>query len=123
MQKVTGIGGAFFRSKDPMTLSKWYEDNLGINGMDPNGTLWVQQEGPTVFAPFEANTDYFGSDTQNFMFNFRVEDLDAMLDQLRANNVKVVKPIEEQDGIGRFAWIEDPEGNRIELWQPQITIK
>jgi glyoxylase I family protein len=120
MQKVTGIGGAFFRAKDPMGLSKWYEDNLGINGMDPNGTLWVQQSGPTVFAPFSADTDYFGSDTQNFMFNFRVENLEAMLAQLRANNVTIVKDIETQEGMGSFASIEDPEGNRIELWQPSL---
>ena len=111
--KVTGIGGVFFRAKDPAALSDWYKKNLGINGMD-----WVQQQGQTVFAPFPADTDYFGSESQNFMLNFRVDDLDGMLKQLRLNNVKIVKDVEEQTGVGRFASIEDPEGNRIELWEP-----
>ena len=112
--KVTGIGGVFFRAKDPAALSDWYKKHLGINGMD-----WVQQQGQTVFAPFPADTDYFGSESQNFMLNFRVDDLDGMLKQLRDNGVKIVKDIEEQTGVGRFASIEDPEGNRIELWEPQ----
>jgi predicted enzyme related to lactoylglutathione lyase len=112
--KVTGIGGVFFRAKDPEALTDWYKKQLGINGFD-----WVQQKGQTVFAPFPADTDYFGSASQNFMLNFRVDDLDGLLMQLRANNVKIVKDVEEQSGVGRFASIEDPEGNRIELWQPQ----
>lgn len=112
--KVTGIGGVFFRAKDPTALSDWYEKHLGINGME-----WVQQQGQTVFAPFAADTEYFGSKSQSFMLNFRVEDLDGMLNQLRENKVKIVKDIEEQAGVGRFASIEDPEGNRIELWEPQ----
>jgi glyoxylase I family protein len=112
--KVTGIGGVFFRAKDPPELSDWYEKQLGINGMD-----WVQQQGQTVFAPFPANTEYFGSQSQNFMLNFRVEDLDGLLKKLRHNNVVIVKDIEVQSGVGRFASIEDPEGNRIELWEPQ----
>jgi glyoxylase I family protein len=112
--KVTGIGGVFFRAKDPAELSDWYDKQLGINGMD-----WVQQQGQTVFAPFPANTEYFGSQSQNFMLNFRVEDLDGLLKKLRHNNVVIVKDIEVQSGVGRFASIEDPEGNRIELWEPQ----
>jgi glyoxylase I family protein len=112
--KVTGIGGVFFRAKDPAALSEWYEKQLGIDGMQ-----WVQQQGPTAFVPFPADTEYFGSASQNFMLNFRVDDLDSMLNQLRANNVKIVKEVEEQAGVGRFASIEDPEGNRIELWEPQ----
>jgi glyoxylase I family protein len=114
--KVTGIGGVFFRAKDPIKLSAWYEKQLGINGMD-----WTQQAGQTVFAPFPADTDYFGSESQNVMLNLRVDDLDGLLNQLRANDVKIVKDIEEQTGVGRFASIEDPEGNRIELWEPQDT--
>src|SRR3954467_11900388 len=112
--KVTGIGGVFFRAKDPEVLSDWYKKHLGINGME-----WVQQQGQTVFAPFPADTDYFGSESQGFMLNFRVDNLDAMLDELRADDVKIVKDIEEQTGVGRFASIEDLEGNRIELWEPQ----
>src|SRR3954470_9456845 len=98
--KVTGIGGVFFRAKDPSALSDWYKKNLGINGME-----WVQQEGQTVFAPFPADTDYFGSKSQNFMLNFRVDDLDGLLKQLKTGNVKIVKDIEVQTGVGRFASI------------------
>lgn len=112
--KVTGIGGVFFRAKDPAALSDWYKKNLGINGFE-----WTQQQGQTVFAPFAADTDYFGSKSQQFMLNFRVDDLDGVLKQLKANGVKIVKGVEEQTGVGRFASIEDPEGNRIELWEPQ----
>jgi glyoxylase I family protein len=112
--KVTGIGGIFFRAKDPEKLSEWYKKHLGINGME-----WEQQAGQTVFAPFSADTDYFGNKSQQFMLNFRVKDLDDLLDQLKTNNVNIVKEIEEQSGVGRFAHIEDPEGNRIELWEPE----
>lgn len=112
--KVTGIGGVFFRAKDPAALSIWYEKILGLNGME-----WVQQQGPTAFVPFAADTKYFGSKSQQFMLNFRVDDLDGMLKKLTFDNVKIVKDVEEQAGVGRFASIEDPEGNRIELWEPQ----
>jgi len=80
---------------------------------------WVQQKGQTVFAPFVADTEYFGSKSQQFMLNFRVDDLDGLLKKLRFDNIKIVKDVEEQAGVGRFASIEDPEGNRIELWEPQ----
>ncbi|HSX33583.1 MAG TPA: VOC family protein [Candidatus Saccharimonadales bacterium] len=112
--KVTGIGGVFFRAKDPDALADWYKKQLGITGME-----WTQQQGQTAFVPFPADTDYFGNASQNFMLNFRVEDLDGLLRQLRASDVKIVKEIEAQAGVGRFASIEDPEGNRIELWEPQ----
>jgi glyoxylase I family protein len=112
--KVTGIGGVFFRSKDPEALADWYKEHLGINGME-----WVQQEGQTVFAPFANDTEYFGNKSQQFMLNFRVDDLDSLLEQLRAGKVKVVKDVEQQKGVGRFAHIEDLEGNRIELWEPE----
>jgi glyoxylase I family protein len=117
--KVTGIGGVFFRAKDPAALSDWYKKHLGVLGMDANYEPWVQQQGPTVFMPFPADTDYFGSESQNFMLNFRVYDLDRLLNELRVNDVKIVKDVEEQAGVGCFASIEDPEGNRIELWEPQ----
>jgi glyoxylase I family protein len=118
MQKVNGLGGVFFRASDPVALSHWYEKHLGINGMRADGgEAWVQQEGPTVFAPFPADTDYFGGN-QAFMLNFRVSDLDAMLAQLEEHGIRPVKEVLEETGVGRFAWIEDPEGNRIELWEP-----
>jgi glyoxylase I family protein len=117
--KVTGIGGVFFRAKDPDSLSDWYKKNLGVFAMDDNYNPWIQQKGPTVFMPFAADTEYFGSKSQQFMINFRVEDLDDLLKQLKVNKVKVVKDIEEQEGVGRFAHIADPDGNRIEFWEPE----
>ena len=115
---ITGIGGVFFRAKDPDALSDWYKKNLGVFGMDANYQPWIQQAGPTVFMPFPADTEYFGSKTQNYMINFRVDNLDGLLKDLKGNNVKIVKDVENQAGVGRFASIEDPEGNRIELWEP-----
>jgi glyoxylase I family protein len=111
--KVTGIGGVIFRAKDPDELAAWYKEHLGIDRIK-----WEQQAGPTAFAPVSVDTDYIGSKSQQFMLNFRVDDLDGMLKQLRENKVKVVKDVEEYEGMGRFASIEDPEGNRIELWEP-----
>src|SRR4051794_25746111 len=98
--KVTGIGGVFFRAKDPDSLSDWYMEHLGVGGYD-----WVQQQGQTVFAPFPADTDYFGNESQKFMLNFRVDDLDGLLNELKAKNIKIVKEVEEQAGVGRFAHI------------------
>jgi predicted enzyme related to lactoylglutathione lyase len=115
MERVLGIGGFFVRAKDPAALGAWYRDCLGLDA-DEHG-LWQQETGPTVFAPFEAGTDYFGSPSQQTMLNFRVRDLDAMLAQLRDKGADVVDDIQEMEGVGRFGWVTDPEGNRIELWQ------
>ena len=117
--KVTGIGGVFFRAKDPDALALWYDKHLGVFGMNEKYEPWTQESGQTVFMPFAADTDYFGSNTQQFMINFRVEDLNGMLAKLKADDVKIVKDVEVQAGVGRFAHIEDPEGNRIELWEPE----
>ncbi|MGD8166972.1 VOC family protein [Herbiconiux sp. P16] len=116
MERVVGIGGHFLRARDPEALSSWYLESLGIDA-DEMG-LWQQEAGPTVFAAFDAETDYFGRRDQQVMLNFRVRDLDAMLDQLRAAGAEVVEETQEMEGIGRFGWVTDPEGNRIELWQP-----
>ncbi|ANP74326.1 VOC family protein [Cryobacterium arcticum] len=116
MERVLGIGGYFLRAADPMALSAWYRECLGLD-VDANG-LWSQAAGPTVFATFDADSDYFGSRTQQTMLNFRVNDLDAMLAQLRAAGADVAEDIQDMDGVGRFGWVTDPEGNRIELWQP-----
>jgi predicted enzyme related to lactoylglutathione lyase len=116
MERVLGIGGYFLRAADPETLSAWYRDCLGLDA-DGNG-LWHQEPGPTVFAPFESETDYFGSRTQQTMLNFRVRDLDAMLAQLRSQGADVADETQDMEGVGRFGWVTDPEGNRIELWQP-----
>ena len=116
MERVLGIGGYFIRAADPAALSVWYRDCLGLDA-DENG-LWRQEAGPTVFATFESETDYFGSRAQQTMLNFRVRDLDAMLGQLRAKGADVADETQDMVGVGRFGWVTDPEGNRVELWQP-----
>ncbi|MFI8006996.1 VOC family protein [Streptomyces sp. NPDC086010] len=116
MEHVLGIGGYFLRAADPAALSAWYRDHLGLD-VDASG-LWRQGDGPTVFATFDADTDYFGSRAQRSMVNFRVRDLDAMLAQLRAGGADVAQETQDMEGVGRFGWVTDPEGNRIELWQP-----
>jgi predicted enzyme related to lactoylglutathione lyase len=115
MERVLGIGGYFMRATDPGALGAWYRDCLGLDA-DENG-LWRPEAGPTVFATFDSETDYFGSRTQQVMINFRVLDLDAMLAQLRAKGADVAAETEDMEGVGRFGWVTDPEGNRIELWQ------
>ena len=118
MEKVRGIGGVFFRAKDPDALGEWYAKNLGVPRAptDMETPPWVSDGGVTVFAPFAEGTDYFPA-SQQVMINFRVDDLEAMLAQLRAAGIE---PFNEQamEGIGRFAHIHDPEGNAIELWEP-----
>jgi predicted enzyme related to lactoylglutathione lyase len=114
MERVLGIGGYFVRAADPAALSDWYRDHLGLDGND----VWQQEAGPTAFATFETGTGYFGSPAQQTMLNFRVRDLDAMLAQLRAQGADVAEETQEMAGVGRFGWVTDPEGNRIELWQP-----
>ncbi|MFI8347484.1 VOC family protein [Streptomyces sp. NPDC085596] len=116
MERVLGIGGYFMRAADPAALNAWYRDCLGLDA-DEHG-LWRQAAGPTVFATFEYETDYFGSRSQQSMLNFRVRDLDAMLAQLRAKGAEVSEDIQSMEGVGRFGWVTDPEGNRVELWQP-----
>lgn len=118
MERVEGIGGLFFRAKDPEALVEWYERHLGIAPVPsgPNSAPWISKEGVTVFAPFPQDSDYFPAD-RGFMLNFRVRDLDAMLAQLRSAGIEVTNQ-ETMDGIGRFARIHDPEGNPLELWEP-----
>jgi predicted enzyme related to lactoylglutathione lyase len=117
MERVLGIGGFFLRAtEDPEALGAWYRDCLGLAAGEHG--LWQQQEGPTVFATFPADTDYFGARAQHTMLNFRVRDLDAMLAQLRAKGADVVDDVQEMEGVGRFGWVIDPAGNRVELWQP-----
>jgi predicted enzyme related to lactoylglutathione lyase len=116
MERVLGVGGYFLRAADPVALGAWYRDCLGLDA-DENG-LWRQEAGVTVFATFEAGTGYFGSRAQQTMLNFRVRDLDAMLAQLRAKGADVASETQDMEGVGRFGWVTDPEGTRIELWQP-----
>jgi glyoxylase I family protein len=118
-ERVQGIGGLFFRSRDPKGLASWYQEHLGIDPtpVEYNQPVWQQAAGPTVFAPFPRETDYFGSPQQAWMVNFRVRNLDAMVRQLRASNIEVKVDAEKYPN-GRFARLHDPEGNPIELWEP-----
>jgi predicted enzyme related to lactoylglutathione lyase len=118
MQRVLGLGGYFIRSSDPAALTAWYSEVLGLD-LGENG-LWTQEPGPTVFAAFAANTEYFGSPGQQTMLNFRVADLGAMLEQARAAGAEVDAETHDLEGVGLFGWVTDPEGNRIELWQPTV---
>jgi glyoxylase I family protein len=119
MEKVTGIGGFFFRAKDPKALARWYQQNLGISLIpaSPGDSPWQQEAGPTAFTPFKETSDYFGDTTKVWMLNFRVRDLDKMAAQLKAAGIEV-KMDPESYPYGRFARLHDPEGNPIELWQP-----
>ncbi len=112
---VSGIGGIFFRSKDNKALAAWYEQHFGINDAK-NYQPWQQEAGPTVFAPFKEDTDYFGRAEQQFMLNFRVTDIDKFIAQLKEAGVKIDEK-RMDESYGRFAWVYDPEGNKIELWE------
>ncbi len=113
---VTGIGGLFFRARDPEALGAWYAQHLGIGG--PPYGLWEMQAGPCVFAPFAADSDYFPAERQ-WMLNLRVADLDGLCTALRDAGIAVTtNPEWDAPGVGRFARIHDPEGNPVELWEP-----
>ncbi len=118
MEKVTGIGGFFFRAKDPKALGLWYQQHLGISLMPSSegDSVWEQAAGPTAFAPFPETSKYFGDAQKVWMLNFRVRDLDKMAAQLRAAGIEI--KIYPPDPTGQFASVHDPEGNPIELWQP-----
>lgn len=114
MTGVTGIGGIFFRARDPEALGKWYADHLGVIIGEP----WPQAEGISVFSPFRADTDYWPADKQ-WMLNLRVEGLDDLVIALQAAGIAVETRAGWDDpAIGRFARIIDPEGNAVELWEP-----
>jgi predicted enzyme related to lactoylglutathione lyase len=113
---VVGIGGVFFRAKDPPALQAWYEQHLGV--VVDYASPWIQQSGPTLFMPFSASTDHFPADKQ-WMINFRVTDLDDLLSALRGAGVAVTtNPDWDTPETGKFARIYDPEGNAVELWEP-----
>ncbi|HEY7403032.1 MAG TPA: VOC family protein [Candidatus Angelobacter sp.] len=120
MEKVAGIGGLFFRAKDPKALANWYQQHLGIalTPTSEGGQVWQQEAGPTSFSPFPETTKYFGDPNKAWMINFRVHDMDKMVAQLRAAGIEVKDP-ETYPKIGRFTRLHDPEGNPIELWQPE----
>ena len=124
MARVTGIGGVFLRARDAKALTAWYAEHLNIH-IGPYGTemKWSDEvpagTGSTAWAIFPHDTKQFGSETQAVMINYRVDDLDAMLKQLAAKDVWI-DPKREEASFGKFAWIKDLEGNRVELWQPLV---
>ncbi|MBT5073579.1 MAG: VOC family protein [Kordiimonadaceae bacterium] len=125
MAKVTGIGGVFFKStKDNKALAQWYKDHLGFDLADFGGAILNWQDdarndgGMTVWHVAEKDTQWFAPSTSNFMINYRVDDMDGMIDQLTTADIDIISGPETHEN-GTFAWIMDPEGNKIELWQPK----
>ena len=122
MKRVTGIGGVFFKAKDPEKLKAWYRTHLGIESESWGAVFqWRDDprsdDGSTAWSVFTEETKYFEPGKKPFMINFRVADLHWLLDQLRAEGVEVDPKVEESE-FGKFSWVMDPEGNRIELWEP-----
>jgi predicted enzyme related to lactoylglutathione lyase len=120
-KRVTGIGGFFFKTKDPKKIKDWYNAHLGLNTDDYGCTFWWKDEDgnkcSTQWSPFKEDTKYFEPSKKEFMMNFRVNDLEGLLKDLKKEGVTVVGEIEKYD-YGKFGWILDPEGNKIELWEP-----
>ena len=124
MKRVTGIGGIFFKSKDPKALGEWYKTHLGIDVAEWGGAAFRRTDpenptktGTTIWSPFKEDTSYFAPSTASFMINYRVEDLHAVLAALRAEGVKVDEKVDESE-YGKFGWVIDPDGNKLELWEP-----
>ena len=126
MKRVIGIGGIFFKANDPEKLAAWYKTHLGLEAEDWGGVCFQEGAGVDlkpkrqshiVWSPFDAKTDYFKPSDKQFMINYRVHDLDGLLTQLRSEGVDV-DPKTQKSEFGYFGWIMDPEGNRIELWEP-----
>jgi len=127
LKRVTGIGGIFFKCKDPKTLKEWYKTHLGFN-TDEYGTVfaWYQgadstQKGFTQWSPFTENTKYFEPSAKDFMFNYRVADMDKLVAELKKEGVTILDTIETYD-YGKFVHIMDCEGNKIELWEPYDNV-
>lgn len=127
MARVTGIGGVFLKAKDPKALSAWYAKHLNLSLSDYGGItfLWSDEvpatTGQTAWSLFPAETKYFGPGPQTAMVNYRVDDLEGLLAQMKEDGV-TIDPKREEASYGKFAWIVDPEGNRVELWQPLVKV-
>ena len=124
MKRVTGIGGIFIRSADPKRLTDWYRKHLGINVESWGGTAfrWAgphnpEGHGTTVWNVFEASSNYFAPSSSTFMVNYRVDDLHALIAALNAEGCQVIDKVDESE-YGKFGWVVDPDGNKIELWEP-----
>jgi len=121
MERVRGLGGVFFKARDPKALAEWYRDHLGVGVVEGQTYAAFESAGggeQAVWSTFASDTDYFGPGDSTLMINYRVDDLSAMLAQLRDAGVEVDDRVEEYD-YGRFGWAVDPEGNRFELWEPK----
>ncbi len=127
MKKVTGIGGVFFKCEDPEVMKRWYAEKLGMITNEYGAAFeWRQAENPeksgyTSWSPFSRKSTYFAPSKKEFMINYRVADLTALIEELRAGGVPIVGEIEQFD-YGKFAHILDPEGNKIELWEPKDKV-
>jgi catechol 2,3-dioxygenase-like lactoylglutathione lyase family enzyme len=121
MARITALGGVFVRSPDPQALAAWYRDILGFTVEDWGGAM-ISRDGHApphaIWAAFKRDTDYFDPSSREFMINFAVDDLDAFLAGLATKGVAVNGP-QQMDGMGKFAWIVDPDGTKIELWEPE----
>lgn len=124
MKRVTGLGGLFFRSRDPKAALKWYREHLGIESEEWGGLAfqWLEKDRPdevgyTVWSAFSEESKHFAPSAERFMVNFRVDDLEALIAALKAEGVEIVGEIEKHEN-GKFAWILDPEGRKVELWEP-----
>jgi len=125
MKRVTGIGGVFFKAKDPKALGAWYRTHLGINVEEWGGAAfqWADDNpegaGSTNWTMFKEDASYFAPSKSSFMINYRVHDLDALIVLLREEGCDVDEKVEDTE-FGKFGWVMDPEGNRVELWQPSV---
>ncbi|TFW34988.1 VOC family protein [Massilia horti] len=124
MKRVTGIGGIFFHAKDPVALRAWYKRHLGIDVQEWGGTAFTWTDdtgnptgGTTVWSIFGGDSNHFAPSTSSFMVNYRVEDLTSLLEALRNEGCHVLEKTDDSE-YGKFGWVIDPEGNKIELWQP-----
>ena len=122
MQRVTGIGGIFFKASDPEALGAWYRDHLGLDVSDWGGAIFNwggpgSEKGMTIWSAFKRDSTYLGPETASFMINFRVADLHALLAALRAEGWNVEDRTDESEQ-GKFGWVIDPQGNKVELWEP-----
>ena len=115
MAKVTGVGGVFFKCADPKALANWYRENFGLDVEDWGGVQFPRSTGVVVWTPFRQDTDHFAPSTREFMLNFAVDDLDGMIAQLDAKGIAILS--REDSDYGRFAWLLDPAGIKIELWE------
>ena len=121
MKRVTGIGGVFFKAKDPKALGAWYRTHLGMDVQAWGGVAFKAEDDPsgggtTAWSLFKADTSHFAPSAASFMINYRVEDLDALIAKLREEGCNVVGDVQDSE-YGKFGWVMDPEGNKVELWQ------